>query len=445
MKRRVAILLLILAPVLMGAVGVAAGNLTLPVENSTNELAFNNPRGAMPRALDYEPAPPVEVATSENVEHIGFVPFEEGGGRPATEVLPSAPEEVLTATGASIQGDYMYLTSWKNISVYDISDPEDPQLTDIEPIGFQFENEDVATDGDILLFSEQLPGDILHVWDVSDKNDIKEIATLDNAGDHTMTCILDCEWAYGSDGAIVDLRDPENPKLMEEDWHEITGLNSDGAHDVNEYKNGFLVTSPISDDFQILDVREPLNPKVRGTGAHPQPEDFLFHSGTWPNGGKDNFVIMQGEKNFKPQCDDGQGPVMTFDATKKKGSKEFKFEQADTYRVDNGIYADGAPAVNALGCSAHWFEVHPTFKDGGLMTLGYYEHGTHFLDVGKKGKIRNVGYFLPVGGSTSASYWVTDNLVYAIDYTRGIDILRYTGPGTDGKGKGANQRGNGRG
>jgi hypothetical protein len=116
----------------------------------------------------------------------------------------------------------------------------------------------------------------------------------------------------------VDLRDPSNPRLMQQNWHEITGLNADGAHDVNEYKNGFLVTSPISDDFQILDVRAPLKPKVLSTGNHPQPNDFLFHSGTWPRGGKDEFVIMQGEKNFKPRCDAGEGPVMTYDKSRKR-------------------------------------------------------------------------------------------------------------------------------
>lgn len=28
---------------------------------------------------------------------------------------------------------------------------------------------------------------------------------------------------------------------------------------------------------------------------------------------------------------------------------------------------------------------------------------------------------------TSAAYWLTDRLVYSIDYERGIDILRFTG------------------
>jgi hypothetical protein len=214
---------------------------------------------------------------------------------------------------------------------------------------------------------------------------------------------------------------------------------------VDEYKEGFLITWPISGDFQVLDVREPLKPKVLATGPHPQPEDFLFHSGTWPWAGEDKFVVMQGEQNFKPQCDPGQGPLMTFDKVEGAAQGEPDFLLKDTYRVENGTYADGAPAINALGCSAHWFEVHPTWKDGGMLAAGYYEHGTHFLKVAGDGEITRKGYFLPNGGSTSAAYWMNRNVVYAVDYTRGIDILRYTGPGTDGPITNANRRSAGRG
>ena len=79
------------------------------------------------------------------------------------------------------------------------------------------------------------------------------------------------------------------------------------------------------------------------------------------------------------------------------------------------------------------------------MALGYYEHGTHFLKVAGDGDIRRVGYFLPHAGSTSAAYWLNRRVVYAVDYTRGIDILRYNGAGTDGPLTGANDRGSGRG
>lgn len=408
--------------------------------------AQNRPAGA-------QEAPPPETGNptpggfaSDNVEYVDFLQFPDGeGGEGTGQYLPGQPQEILTSTGANIRGDYMYLTGWKSISIYDISDPLQPELTAYKPVGFMFENENVATNGRILLFSESLPGNALHVYDVSDKSRIREIATLEGAGDHTMTCVLGCKWAYGSDGSIVDLRDPKRPKLMRQNWHRLTGLNRDGAHDVNEYKPGFLITSPISDSFQALDVRDPLRPRVLGRGAHPAPDDFLFHSGAWPRDGRDKLVLMQGEQNFQPRCDEGQGPIMTYSATKVPDSNRYRFELADRYRVENGAYADGAPAVNALGCSAHWFEVHPSWNNGGLVAAGYYEHGTHFLNVSEGGQIERVGYFLPYGGSTSAVYWVTDEIVYAVDYTRGIDILRYTGPEADGASTGANARATGRG
>jgi hypothetical protein len=226
---------------------------------------------------------------------------------------------------------------------------------------------------------------------------------------------------------------------MRQNWHRLTGLNQDGAHDVDEFKNGFLVTSPISDDMQLLDVRDLLHPKVLARGKHPNPEAFLFHSGTWPRLGEDKFLLMQGEKNIKPRCDKNQGPFMTYDATNVEETNRFTL--IDRYRVENGAYVDGEPAINALGCSPHWFEVHPTWKNGGLLALAYYEHGTHFLKVDSEGQIRRVGYFLPHAGSTSAAYWLNRRVVYAVDYTRGIDILRYTGSGTDGPLTGANERG----
>jgi hypothetical protein len=34
-------------------------------------------------------------------------------------------------------------------------------------------------------------------------------------------------------------------------------------------------------------------------------------------------------------------------------------------------------------------------------------------------------WFVPFAGSTSAAYWVNRRIVYAVDYTRGIDILRF--------------------
>ncbi|MBW3595183.1 MAG: hypothetical protein KY391_06350, partial [Actinobacteria bacterium] len=350
--------------------------------------------------------------STDNVEYVGFVPFENA-----------------TSTGVSIQGKYMYLTSWKNLSIYDIKDPENPALLSTVPFGtqgedpFMFENEQVSTNGEVLLFAEQLPRNILFVYDVEDKTNPQLIGKLAGAGGHTTSCILDCRWTIGSAGYIVDLKNPAKPKLMKQNLWEMTKMEG-GVHDVEEIKRGVILVSGYS-MLQIVDVKNPLKPKVLASAANKNA-NFIFHSGTWPNKMKDRWVMMQGEKNFKPRCDtENSGPFQTFDTKGWQKSKTFKL--VDTYAPENGTYQDGRPAVNALGCSAHWFTPHQTFKNGGLVAIGYYEHGTRFVDVASNGKIKEVGWFVPWGGSTSAAYWASKDIAYAVDYTRGIDILRYTG------------------
>jgi hypothetical protein len=78
-------------------------------------------------------------------------------------------------------------------------------------------------------------------------------------------------------------------------------------------------------------------------------------------------------------------------STNPPGRSTGEFKLIDTYRVENGNYVKGAPAINALGCSAHRFELHPTWHNGVVVALAYYEHGTHFLDVDKKGRVERKG------------------------------------------------------
>ena len=56
--------------------------------------------------------------------------------------------------------------------------------------------------------------------------------------------------------------------------------------------------------------------------------------------------------------------------------------------------------------------------------MAWYEHGTRILDVDAEGRIAERGYFLPLDGSAWASYWISDTIVYTVDYNRGLDVLR---------------------
>ncbi|MDQ3952796.1 MAG: hypothetical protein M3279_07530 [Actinomycetota bacterium] len=344
--------------------------------------------------------------SSDNVEHVQFVPFEVG-----------------TATGARVVGKYLYVTSWKSFSIYDVSDPASPVRMSTTPFGFKFENEDVATNGDLLIFSEELPLPAVHIYDVEDKSNPTLITSLDGAGQHTMSCLLDCKWLYGSDGNIVDLRDPAQPKLMKEKWGD--GMPVNGGHDVNEVAPGIVLTS--SDPMLLLDARkDPRHPKLLAV-ANPMQE--FVHSNAWPNNAKDRWALSSGETwtpGTDARCDDNTAGLATWDTSKVKKTKTMTM--VDIWRPQNGTVQDGNPVVNApFGCSSHWFQEHPDFKNGGLIAAGFYNHGTRFLDVAKNGKIEQIGWFLPHGGGTSAAYWVDDEIVYAIDYQRGFDVLRYKG------------------
>ena len=363
--------------------------------------------GVVPGALTSASAGPSTGGfTSDNVDYIRHVPFEVG-----------------TATGARKVGDLLFVTSWKSYSIYSLKDPLNPQIIGTpHPIGFAFENEDVAVDSKhkFLIFSETLPQNRLHVYDLQSLENPTEIATVTGAANHTQSCIFDCRYLWGSTGTVVDMKRPDQPKVIGK-WNE--GLPGKSGHDITEISPGIILTS--TTPTMLLDARKSVTkPKLLAVG---DKADYFIHSVIWPRMGKDKFALVSGETNATQRCDDDSARWHVYDTTGWQKTKKLK-EVAD-YKFSNGVYADGNPAVNGLGCSSHWFNEHPKWKDGGIVALGAYEHGTKFLAVDHKtGKISERGFFVPIAGSTSASYWLTDKIVYNVDYTRGIDILQYNGP-----------------
>ncbi len=362
--------------------------------------------GVLPGALTSASAGPTEGGfTSDNVDYVKFVPFEVG-----------------SATGARKVGDLLFVTSWKNYSIYDVKDPLNPKIIGTpHPVGFAFENEDVSVDSKhkYLVFSETLPQNRLHVFDLQSLENPREIATVSGAANHTMSCIFDCRYLWGSTGKVIDMKRPDQPKLIGM-WNE--GLPGKSGHDITEISPGIILTS--TRPTMLLDARKGvLKPKLLAVGDQA---DYFIHSVLWPRMGKDKFALIGGETNATQRCDADSAKWHVYDTTGWQQTKKLK--EVDAYTFSNGVYADGKPTVNGLGCSSHWFNEHPSWKDGGLVALGSYEHGTRFLTVSNKGKITERGWFVPIAGSTSASYWMTDKIVYNVDYTRGIDVLQYNGP-----------------
>jgi len=343
-------------------------------------------------------APSAGGLASNNVTYVTTVPFDAG-----------------SATGARIVGGYLYVGGAKGFSIYDVSHPEAPMLVSTTLTGVQFPNEDVDTNGRILLISNELRG-IVQVWDVEDKAAPTKIAELTDIRDHTLTCVRDCRWAYGAGGTILDLRDPANPRVSGR-W---IGFTPGFGFDTTETSPGRVLTATRT-IFYLDGRKDPNRPKTVATGG--TPDNRLIHSVRWPRGGRDRFFLVQGETPTSRTCNESSGALMTWDASHWR--RTHSFTMIDEFRPQNGTYVDGNPPANALGCTTMWFHEHPGFHNGGYVAAAFFEHGTRFLRVDRKGRIEEVGYFTPFGGETIATYWRNGEVVYAIDTVRGIDVLRF--------------------
>jgi hypothetical protein len=386
---------------------------------------------------------------------------------PTVQYLGSIKFDVGQTTGAKIVGKKLYVTSAKNMSIYDISKPEAPALMGTLKLNIAWENEEVPTNGKILgiandwfdlMPSCNLPDPTVthcqQLFDVRDPTNIKELPAIPSNGDHTSECVLDCHYLFGNTGNITDLDgvlDGAQPKRLG-DWHAPINEQLGGGdkslkscHHIREIKPGYLFAAcqPFVYFRVVGDDASVTNPKLLVVGSNP--DGRFVHSTRWPREGKDKFAFQGGETNFTflngaAGCGDKtNGAFAVLDATQAESTGKFS-QPLDEYRPSSGTYADGNTPTNIAGCSVHWFQEHPSFHNGGLVALAAYDNGTRFLQITPEGKIIEQGYFQPLGFETSSPKWVPGtDIVYSIDYARGIDILRWKGrhyvPGANGKPK----------
>lgn len=353
---------------------------------------------------------------TDNVEHVKHIPLAQNG------------------VGGRLIGKWFYMNDQNKVMVWDASDPLDPQMVGFVqmPQEWQFSREDIDGNGNILVVPNTVSGqndgklqttsptNSVYIIDVEDKTNPTIISKVPGAAQHTISCILDCKWAYGSGGNIIDLRNPAKPKLLKEKWGEGTPAGNSG-HDVEEVAPGLIVTG--TQPMMLLDARkDPAHPKLLAVSE--RTEDYM-HGTTWPRSMKDRFLLAASETTMNGRCSERSGSFQTWDATSWK--KDGTFRLIDKFVPVNGIIVDGNP-VAQRNCTAHWIEEHPDFKNGGYVAGGFYDHGTRFFEVSSTGKITEAGYFMAYAGQASAAYWITDEIVYTVDYNRGLDILRFTPP-----------------
>ncbi len=188
--------------------------------------------------------------------------------------------EAADGVGARVVGDKLYVTTTKDLQIYDISNPTEPVRLGLTTVDVEFENEQVPTDGRILGISGQTSSvttqdapctadfeasrGCLLLFDVRDATAPKLVQSIKSAGDHTSTCITvegqTCAWMYGSSGSVSDIRtalDPDaapivekttnwlttlHPQLREQGW---TGTLPTRTHHQTEVRPGVLLTASV--------------------------------------------------------------------------------------------------------------------------------------------------------------------------------------------------------
>jgi hypothetical protein len=387
---------------------------------------------------------------------------------PAAQALPEPPAErsdnvswLATldepeSISARFRGSEMYVSSSRGLSVYDVSEPQTPQKIGSLALP-HFENEDVDLGGDVLLISND-PSEgkgILYVISIKDPRNPSILATFDTGtifgseGEvffgtptrgtgHTASCIQGCRYAYLAGTAsgidIVDLTDPRAPKFAG-NFRAEEATGGLASHDVQVDSEGlaWVVGGGGTASYDVSDPRKPklvhhTNEQGKSRyGAEPTDgkalNDFIHHNSmrlnnssivTAPPGSdpaaESSVVVVTEEDYNRPTCD-GAGQVETWQI-----GDDNVMRPLDDYVVPID------PSKASL-CSAHYFD-----ERSGLLAQGWYEAGTRFLDVSNPSDIRPVGYWVPAKNMTWSVYYPptdpTGEIVYSLDFARGIDVLR---------------------
>lgn len=228
----------------------------------------------------------------------------------------------------------------------------------------------------------------------------------------TMTCILDCRWAYGSRGTILDLRNPSRPRLAGTWPHDDIG---GAGHSISEVAPGRILVDAGRGPLLLDARRSPMSPKVIAD-SDTTPQSNNSHSIDWPGGMRSPYLLA-GRGSFT-SC-----ALVSYDVSEWI-SKGKIFEKSSYQARGQDTIPDGTPA--SFDCP-HWFDAQPGYRDGGVVVSPWHSKGVRFVKVTPKGILERAGYFYAPNGRSWTTLWGRAGYVYSIDYHRGLDILKFHG------------------
>jgi hypothetical protein len=310
-------------------------------------------------------------------------------------------------------------TGWEGIRIFDVTKPRQPRLVSAVGVDCGSHTHTVVPDAKrhrVLVYVQSYPltEQGIHPDDP---------ATGDS--DEGSTCAN-----HGTESIIeVPFSDPEQARVI----NTFSVAPAIGCHDVGVHMEAKLAAAACLTEGQIWDLSNPAHPVIKEHIYNPDIE--IWHSGAFSNDASHAiFGDEEGGAAATHGCNNvtsaAPGAMWFYDVTSPAGPNRLP-EDSFTQRRGQGVEV----------CTAHNYNVIPGLQRD-VLTSAFYTAGTGVVDFTKLGiadplSPEELGYF-DAGGTdgnapadTWSSYWY-NGLIFANDINRGVDIFRYTGPGTSG-------------
>ncbi|QBI55346.1 LVIVD repeat-containing protein [Streptomonospora litoralis] len=400
-----------------------------------------------------------DVTTSDNVVHLANLP-KEG---------PFASYGAFNSDLA-FTGDYAIDGNYNGFMIYDISEPESPQV--VSQVLCQGGQGDVSVSGDLLYFSVDYPRagqdcgapaatpadadafEGIRIFDISDKSQPKYVsAVATDCGSHTNTLVPggrgtdyvyvssyspsedypNCQPPHDKISIIkVDKDDPASAAVVNEPVLFPDGGNEDqdslllpttGCHDITVLPRKDIAAGACMGDGVLMDIRDPAEPRVT---ERVTDDNFAFyHSATFSNTAKTVIFTDELGGGGAPTCNEEVGPNRGADAVYSlkggRGNPRLKFESY--FKIDRH-------QADTENCVAHNGSLIPV-QGKDYFVQSWYQGGVSIIDFNDPENPREIGYFdrgplsdeeLRIGGSWSAYYY--NGHVYSSDIQQGFDVLK---------------------
>lgn len=332
---------------------------------------------------------------------------------------------------------YFLTTGPSGLRIYDASIPELPALAGALPLP-HWENEDVdlsVARGIALISVDGIArASGLFVIDISNVN-MPRVASFvaypprldgNTAPGHTVSCIYDCRaaWVAGATGGTIltinlsNIAAPVvgptivpgaagtgNGAFRSGTIHDVTVDSIDGRVWVSG-SGGITAYAPITSIAAALAPTRVLNQPIAST--------FIIHNSLRPSA--TTLLVTEEDWVHETEGCSGQGRFLVYSGANGSSLSHVRTFRAPTFY---GSYTNGSSQTQEL-CSSHWFD----WRSDGLLAIGWYMQGVRFVSGWGQ---TETGWWTPPGGVPWASYFhpVNRSVVYVLDATRGLDVLRY--------------------